>query len=815
MFKRIIGIAVSGLLVVAGIAPGGSAFAGSVENSGVSSTRNTRSDDTGKAGGRQMRAPGVVSQSSEQPENTDSCVPQVGKLASCLVNSSFDYPYGLSFNNAGWDDWARIDPQQGPTSPWQTVSDWSYERFGWNSTQTVNPVGAVEVRRDAESNNRYAEITESQLNTSIYQDIKTVPGATYRWSLRHTSKTRGFVDKMQVVIGAPGQEQVQNNVMRTVSNGNDSVGGPLTEIATKVTNSSPANHEGQWETYEGEYVVPKGETTTRFMFQATASPSYDSGNEVDDITFVKTRSLTYDANGGEGKLPTDIEGGQGACAVLHMPGDALTLPTAAKDADCWDSSMLTRPGMSFMGWSQRETDPVAVAADPSSAGVVSTLTMPAKDVKLYAVWKADPAELRFDANGGTGTTAAVVGVTGQAVTVPNSGFARPGYSFAGWNTQADGKGDTYAANATYRMPASGVTLYAVWKAESAKITYDANGGTGVTAATSGATGQDVELAANGFARNGYSFVGWNTQADGKGTGYAAQSSYRLPAGSSVLYAIWKAQAATAHFDTECGKVFDIQGVTDEVVTLPECSCTRAGYHFVGWSDTAVKHIAVRTIYPSGSTYRIPAGGATLWGIWDADAADVRYDANGGSGSMQASVGVTDQRIALAANTFVRSGYTFAGWNTVSDGSGQSYQSGDNVNLPAGGLWLYAQWTKKDSDPSTGGGSSASGGNAGGLTPGNGSETGNNSEGSNPSGNGQQHAGASSVPPSASGDPNSSNPRAPQTSRNRARTGGDQSHATSGLAVTGVTVSLIAAISGALLAVAGLLILFRRRLDDME
>lgn len=76
---------------------------------------------------------------------------------------------------------------------------------------------------------------------------------------------------------------------------------------------------------------------------------------------------------------------------------------------------------------------------------------------------------------------------------------------------------------------------------------------------------------------------------------------------------------------------------------------------------------------------------------------VTYDANGGSGTM------TDKKSPYAygaaatvlTNGFTRSRYTFTGWNTKADGSGDSYAEGDPIEM-LGNVVLYAQWTRNSS-----------------------------------------------------------------------------------------------------------------------
>ena len=73
---------------------------------------------------------------------------------------------------------------------------------------------------------------------------------------------------------------------------------------------------------------------------------------------------------------------------------------------------------------------------------------------------------------------------------------------------------------------------------------------------------------------------------------------------------------------------------------------------------------------------------------------VVFDSNTGAGEMSDQVFTYDVQQAIAANTFNKTGHTFAGWNTAADGSGTPYADGATVsNLAAEGtVTLYAQWS---------------------------------------------------------------------------------------------------------------------------
>lgn len=80
------------------------------------------------------------------------------------------------------------------------------------------------------------------------------------------------------------------------------------------------------------------------------------------------------------------------------------------------------------------------------------------------------------------------------------------------------------------------------------LSYDANGGIGTMSAETGVAGKIVTVAQNEFTRNNYTFTGWNTQADGKGTAYKAGDSFTLTDKDTVLYAQWSKNSGRAGTD---------------------------------------------------------------------------------------------------------------------------------------------------------------------------------------------------------------------------------------------------------------------------
>ena len=173
---------------------------------------------------------------------------------------------------------------------------------------------------------------------------------------------------------------------------------------------------------------------------------------------------------------------------------------------------------------------------------------------LYAQWQINSVTLTYDAQGGVGEPGDQSGDAGSDVTVSSTVPTRDGYTFTGWNTAADGSGTGYSGGDAFTLPSSGSdTLYAQWQINSVTLTYDAQGGVGEPGDQSGDAGSDVTVSSTVPTRDGYTFTGWNTAADGSGTGYSGGDAFTLPSsGSDTLYAQWQINSVTLTYDAQGG-----------------------------------------------------------------------------------------------------------------------------------------------------------------------------------------------------------------------------------------------------------------------
>ena len=261
---------------------------------------------------------------STPPALADSALEVTTELPDHIVNGDFEYHSDALNKNWGWN---AVIPHSGKTysTGWRSgPADWDESKFGWHSTQVdgdyvEQKAGAVEIQRVGRSNT-WGEITAAQANTSIYQDIRVVPGVTYHWNLKHQSLVRA--NTMQVLIGEPGKETPQPAARSKTNGGNDQLGPVGVNITT--SNKLPYTEDNRgapenWETYEGDWTCPEGVTVARFSFSSIVSPAYNMGNEVDDISFSRSTTLRYDPNGGTGAI-ADQTVGVGASAYTATDG---------------------------------------------------------------------------------------------------------------------------------------------------------------------------------------------------------------------------------------------------------------------------------------------------------------------------------------------------------------------------------------------------------------------------------------------------------------------------------------------------------------
>ena len=243
-----------------------------------------------------------------------------------LVNSDFDHDWRNIVSQSrmtGKYNFANIDPAHGDveisgalngkgeaSKQWVHLNGFDAARFGWKSNQTDTRVdgrgGIVEIQRSRANDNMYAEITASQANTYLYQDIDTAHDypTVYTVKLRyaHRNGTINSNEKIQILVGAPGHEQPVE-MTRIASDRGNKVG----EKSTTVNAPNTDGWLGSWDTFQGSVEIPAGQPVSRFTFKALGSIDGISGNLIDDVQFKLAYKLSYDKNANDayGQVPSD------------------------------------------------------------------------------------------------------------------------------------------------------------------------------------------------------------------------------------------------------------------------------------------------------------------------------------------------------------------------------------------------------------------------------------------------------------------------------------------------------------------------------
>lgn len=313
-------------------------------------------------------------------------------------------------------------------------------------------------------------------------------------------------------------------------------------------------------------------------------------------------------------------------------------------------------------------------------------------------------KVSYNANGGSGAPSAQTKYYGKTLTLSSTKPTRTGYIFKGWATSASGS-VAYASGASYTANAA-VTLYAVWQKITYTVKYNANGGTGAPSNQTKTYGVNLTLSSTKPTRasyadeNGstvsYTFKGWATSASSSTVAYKAGATYTANAGIT-LYAVWATTTTVLTYDivyeTGDGTEVAVQEKTKgTAITLRTTVPTRNGFTFSKWNT---KSDGSGTNYNAGATYSTDAD-LTLYAIWTPWTHTVKFNINGGSGSVPSDFTKTGGvDVVIPETAPVKNGYVCLSWSTNADGSGDIYYVGEVYeNEKNGGtVTLYAKWEK--------------------------------------------------------------------------------------------------------------------------
>ncbi|WP_143192050.1 InlB B-repeat-containing protein [Paenibacillus helianthi] len=511
---------------------------------------------------------------------------------------------------------------------------------------------------------------------------------------------------------------VNANPTYTVTyNGNGNTGGtvptdsnsyPQGNIVTVLGNTGMLVKTGY--TFAGWNTAANG-SGTNYGANATFSMGSVNATLYAKWTANPSFTVTYNGNGSTGgTVPTDSNS--------YQQGNMVTV--------LGNTGALVKTGYTFFGWN------TAANGSGTDYAANATFSMGTANATLYAKWTANPTfTVTYNGNGNTGgavptdsnsyqqgNTVTVLGNTGTLV--------KTGYTFAGWNTAANGSGTDYVANATFSMGTANATLYAKWTAnQTYTVTYNGNGNTGGTVPTDSNSypqGNSVTVLGNTgtLVKNGYTFAGWNTAANGSGTDYAANATFSMGTANATLYAKWAANPT--YTVTYNGNGSTGGAVPTDSNSYPQGNTVtvlgntgmlvKTGYTFAGWNTAAN---GSGTDYAANATFSMGSANPTLYAKWTANPTyTVTYNGNGNTGGAvptDSNSYPQGNTVTVLGNTgtLVKTGYTFAGWNTAANGSGTDYAANATFSMGSANATLYAKWTANPTFTVTYNGNGSTGG----------------------------------------------------------------------------------------------------------
>lgn len=225
-----------------------------------------------------------------------------------------------------------------------------------------------------------------------------------------------------------------------------------------------------------------------------------------------------------------------ATSATTLIGDVSINHTVSSGSG-WDTANQTKIGTYTYTYTRTDsTKTISCAAKltgidkVSSGGTMSVSTS-------YTIPALPVYTISFNANGGSGAPTSVTKVHGTNITLPSAKPTRTGYTFLGWNSSSTATTATYSAGGSFTANKT-VTLYAIWRANSYTVSFNANGGSGAPANQTKTHGTTLVLSSTVPTRADYVFLGWGVSSTSTIAKYSAGGKYTANA-SITLYAVWK------------------------------------------------------------------------------------------------------------------------------------------------------------------------------------------------------------------------------------------------------------------------------------
>ena len=563
---------------------------------------------------------------------------------------------------------SSVTPPAYPTHPGYTPTGWdkSTANVTQNMTVTVNyRPNRYKIHFDGNATGVTGDMTDMDMEYDKAKDLTTNAFALagHSWLSWNTA--------------ANGSGKTYSNG-QSVKNLTETDGGTVTLYAQWSTNSYTVTfvdgHDGK--TIKQESVNYGGAATAPDAPKHEGYTSTHWDKRFDNVTSNITVTLEYIAN--EYVINFDGNGATGGnMQPLQMQYDKEKNLTA---------NAFTREGYTWTGWNTKAGGNGTGYTDKQA---VRNLTSENNgSVTLYAQWTPIAYRIQFDKNltDATGETASMGMTFDVAKNLTENGFTSPSSQFNCWNSKPDGSGQAYANGQSVKnltkAPNDVVTLYAQWNTNSYTVTFvDGHDGKTISAPS-------VKYGGNAIpptkpSHEGYTATTW----DGNYQNVKHDETVTLQYRPNAYEIAFKANGGT-------GTMSNQQMEYDKAKALNRNAFTRTGYTFTGWKeqDASTKHVDGETVK---NLTNIDGDTVTLLAQWEANSYIIKYNANGGTGTMGDQQMKYDTPAKLTANAYNKTGYTFTGWRRDDKEAGTKYRNRETVTnlLSANGATttMYAQW----------------------------------------------------------------------------------------------------------------------------
>ena len=307
------------------------------------------------------------------------------------------------------------------------------------------------------------------------------------------------------------------------------------------------------------------------------------------------------------------------------------------------------------------------------------------------IFKPDSFTVSYRPNGGSGSENDYGVDAGTTHIVADQGYTMDGFEFKAWNTEPDGTGIPYS-NGDAILVDDDIKLFAQWTPlpPTYGVTYDPNGGTGSINTYLYDANTYHHVFDQGYSRDGYGIIAWNTNADGTGIVYLEGDTI-LMVEDVYLYAQWAQEAYTVtyHPNGGTGSMNAFSAKAKDSYVVANQGYYWDGHDFIGWNTSA-----------DGSGKAYYDGDPIMadenidlyaqWAVTKPVYYCITYHPNGGTGSDMPYMTLPNSAHRVRGMGYSMDGFSFDCWNTEPDGTGIPYENGDYI-LMASDIDLYAQW----------------------------------------------------------------------------------------------------------------------------